>query len=67
MPYYDYECDSCGHEFETFQNMSDDPLTDCPECKGNVRRVIGGAGVIFKGSGFYINDSKGAAAGSKDK
>lgn len=60
MPYYDYECKSCGHEFETFQSMSDAPLEECPECKKpSLRRLIGGGtGVIFKGSGFYINDSK---------
>ena len=59
MPTYDYVCQACGHEFEAFQSMSDDPLTDCPECEGRVkRRIGGGTGVIFKGSGFYINDSK---------
>ncbi len=61
MPTYDYVCDKCGHEFEYFQSMSDDLLTDCPECKakGKVRRLIGcGAGIIFKGSGFYETDYK---------
>ena len=57
MPTYDYECTKCGHRFEAFQSMSDKPLTKCPECGGKVKRLIGaGAGLIFKGSGFYITD-----------
>lgn len=57
MPTYDYECTKCGHRFEAFQSMSDKPLTKCPECRGKVKRLIGaGAGLIFKGSGFYITD-----------
>lgn len=57
MPTYDYECTVCGHRFEAFQSMSDKPLTKCPECRGKVKRLIGaGAGLIFKGSGFYITD-----------
>ena len=69
MPTYEYECKSCGHSFEVFQSMSDTPLKDCPECGKEVRRLIfGGAGVIFKGSGFYITDkNKGSLkAASKD-
>ena len=59
MPSYDYECKSCGHTFEVFQNMSDPPLNSCPKCRKSVRRLIGGGlGVIFKGSGFYVNDSR---------
>ncbi len=60
MPTYDYLCADCGHEFEHFQSMRDDPLTDCPACDtGKVRRKIGlGAGIIFKGSGFYETDFK---------
>lgn len=66
MPTYDYECRSCGYEFETFQSIVDDPLKDCPECgKDHLRRLIGGgAGIIFKGSGFYINDSRNSSSGS---
>jgi len=61
MPTYEYECKSCSHNFEVFQSMSDQALSDCPECGKEVRRLIfGGAGVIFKGSGFYVND-KGAS------
>jgi len=57
MPTYPYQCRACGYEFEEFQSMSEDPLTDCPKCDGSVHRIIsGGAGLIFKGSGFYITD-----------
>lgn len=59
MPTYDYKCEKCGHQFEVFQSMKDDRLTDCPldECDGSVKRLIGtGAGIIFKGSGFYETD-----------
>lgn len=59
MPNYDYVCEKCGHEFEVFQSMKDDKLTDCPEdeCVGPVRRLLGtGAGIIFKGGGFYETD-----------
>jgi len=59
MPTYDYVCRDCGHEFEAFQSMKDDPLTECPSCQGSVKRLVGGGtGIIFKGSGFYVNDSK---------
>lgn len=60
MPTYDYVCDSCGHEFELFQSMKDDPITVCPGCEtASVRRLIGsGAGIIFKGTGFYETDYK---------
>ena len=54
MPTYEYECNKCGHHFERFQNMSDEPIKVCPECGGQVTRLIGtGAGIILKGSGFY--------------
>ena len=57
MPTYDYQCETCGHRFERFQKMSEAPLTACPECGGQVRRLIGaGAAVIFKGSGFHATD-----------
>jgi putative FmdB family regulatory protein len=58
MPTYDYKCDACGHAFEQFQPMSAAPVRKCPKCgKLKVKRLIGtGAGLIFKGSGFYITD-----------
>jgi len=57
MPTYEYECNRCGHSFEKFQSMLDKPLKKCPECGGRVRRLFGtGAGIIFKGSGFYETD-----------
>jgi putative FmdB family regulatory protein len=58
MPTYEYECGSCNHHFEQFQQMSADPIKVCPECgKKKVRRLIGtGAALIFKGSGFYATD-----------
>jgi putative FmdB family regulatory protein len=58
VPIYLYECDSCGVRFEKLQRMSDDPLTDCPECDGHVHRVIQPVGIIFKGSGFYVTDNR---------
>ena len=68
MPTYEYECKKCSHTFEVFQSISDPPLTTCPECGSEVRRIIfGGAGVIFKGAGFYVTDknkSSTAAAGA---
>ena len=58
MPTYDYECKSCGLQFEVFQAMSDDPIKECPNCGKEVKRLVGGGlGVIFKGSGFYVTDN----------
>ena len=57
MPTYEYECLRCGNVFDTFQKITDEPLKRCPKCKGKVNRKIGaGAGIIFKGSGFYATD-----------
>ena len=57
MPTYEYECEKCGNKFEVFQNIKEDPIKKCPKCKGKVHRLIGaGAGIIFKGSGFYATD-----------
>ena len=57
MPTYEYECQKCGHRFERFQLISEKPLRNCPKCAGRVKRLISaGAGVIFKGSGFYATD-----------
>jgi len=71
MPTYDYRCDGCGHEFEKFQSMSASVLKKCPQCsKMKLKRLIGaGAGVIFKGSGFYQTDYRSdsyAQAAKKD-
>jgi putative FmdB family regulatory protein len=63
MPTYEYECKKCSHGFEVFQSMSDNPITICPECGGEVRRIInGGGGIIFKGSGFYSTDKGSGSA-----
>jgi len=68
MPTYEYECKKCGYNFEMFQSMSDEPLKTCAKCGGEVRRLIfGGAGVIFKGSGFYVTDKAGNKAAGKSK
>jgi putative FmdB family regulatory protein len=60
MPTYEYACRLCGHQFEIFQSMKDDPMSECPSCGENgLKRLIGlGAGIIFKGSGFYETDYK---------
>ncbi len=59
MPTYDYECKNCNEIFEVFQSINSEPLSVCKKCGGELRRLIGGgAGVIFKGSGFYVNDYK---------
>jgi putative FmdB family regulatory protein len=57
MPTYEYECLKCGHQFEQFQSITAKPLKTCPKCGKKVRRLLGsGAGIIFKGSGFYQTD-----------
>lgn len=58
MPTYEYRCRSCGDELEVVQSFSDDPLTECPSCGGQLRKVFGSIGVTFKGSGFYKTDSR---------
>jgi putative FmdB family regulatory protein len=58
MPTYTYRCDTCGHGFEAVQRFADDPLKECPECGAPIRRVIQPVGVVFKGSGWYITDSR---------
>ena len=67
MPTYEYQCDACGHKFERFQSITAEPIKQCPQCKKNkARRLIGtGAGLIFKGSGFYITDYR--SEGYKEK
>ena len=58
MPTYQYRCTECDHAFEQFQSFTDDALTVCPECGGRLRKVFNAVGVVFKGSGFYRNDSR---------
>ncbi len=58
MPTYEYVCEQCGHQFEVFQSFSARPKRKCQECGGPLRKVFHPAGVVFKGSGFYINDSR---------
>ena len=67
MPTYDYQCQSCGHEWELFQSMNDSPVKSCPKCKKRkAKRLMGlGAGLIFKGTGFYETDYK--RAGSRKR
>ena len=57
MPTYQYACIACEHAFEAVQSFSEDALTVCPECKGEIRKVYSSVGVVFKGSGFYKTDS----------
>ncbi len=65
MPTYLYRCKSCSYEFEEIQKFSDEPLKVCPSCKKDTLvRVIGGAGLVFKGSGFYQTDYKKSGGGS---
>ncbi|MBA3251614.1 MAG: FmdB family transcriptional regulator [Geodermatophilaceae bacterium] len=68
MPTYQYACTvaDCGHEFERVQSFSDNTLTECPECSGRLRKVWGSIGVVFKGSGFYRNDSRAGKDSGKD-
>lgn len=58
MPTYQYKCNECEHDFEVFQSIKDDPITSCEKCGGEVRKVYNATGIIFKGSGFYVNDYK---------
>ena len=71
MPTYEYRCPECGTDFEKFQKMSDEPVAECPNCGAKAqRRLSAGAGLLFKGSGFYITDYRGEGykkAASADK
>ena len=63
MPTYEYKCNKCEEVFEVFQKITDEPLKECPVCGGEVKRLVsGGAGIIFKGSGFYTTDYKRSSA-----
>ena len=68
MPKYDYRCSDCGHEFEVKQSFSDEPVALCPLCGVESRRVIHSVPVVFKGSGFYVNDyGKGGGSNGRSK
>lgn len=68
MPTYEYVCSKCGHEFEVMQKMSDAPKKRCPVCAGKIdRKIGGGSGLIFKGSGFYITDYRSGDYKAKEK
>lgn len=70
MPTYEYACTACGHHLEAVQSFSDEPLTTCPHCGGQLRKVFGSVGIVLKGSGFYRTDSRssnGKAAATKAK
>ena len=69
MPTYDYQCQACGHEWELFQSMNDSPVKSCPKCKKRkAKRLLGlGAGLIFKGTGFYETDYKNKTGGESKK
>lgn len=64
MPTYEYACKSCGEHLEVVQSFKDDPLTECPNCHGQLRKVFGNIGIAFKGSGFYKTDSRAGAKAS---
>jgi putative FmdB family regulatory protein len=64
MPTYSYKCRNCDHQFDIRQRFSEDPLTQCPNCEGQIRRVISNVGIVFKGSGFYITDNRNGKANS---
>ncbi|MFI7481787.1 FmdB family zinc ribbon protein [Kocuria sp. M1R5S2] len=63
MPVYAYACKDCGHAFDIRQSFSENALTECPECNGGLRKKFNTVGVVFKGSGFYRNDSRGSGEG----
>jgi putative FmdB family regulatory protein len=64
VPTYEYACTACGQRLEAVQKFSDDPLTECAECGGALRKVYGAVGIVLKGSGFYKTDSRAAAGAS---
>jgi putative FmdB family regulatory protein len=75
MPTYEYACRDCGRNIEVVQSFTDDPLETCPHCGGRLRKVFSAAGIIFKGSGYYVTDtrserrrssSSGSSSGGKD-
>ncbi|MEV5556295.1 FmdB family zinc ribbon protein [Nonomuraea wenchangensis] len=64
MPTYQYACNDCGEQLEVVQKFTDDALTVCPECEGNLRKVYSAVGIVFKGSGFYRTDNRTSSSSS---
>ncbi|MCF4138800.1 FmdB family transcriptional regulator [Streptomyces sp. Tue 6430] len=64
MPTYQYQCTECGEGLEAVQKFTDDALTECPNCSGRLKKVFSAVGIVFKGSGFYRNDSRGSSSTS---
>ncbi|MEU8648483.1 FmdB family zinc ribbon protein [Streptomyces sp. NPDC048737] len=64
MPTYQYQCTECGEGLEAVQKFTDDALTECPNCAGRLKKVFSAVGIVFKGSGFYRNDSRGSSSSS---
>ncbi|MEV5145529.1 FmdB family zinc ribbon protein [Streptomyces sp. NPDC052727] len=64
MPTYQYQCTECGEGLEAVQKFTDDALTECPSCNGRLKKVFSAVGIVFKGSGFYRNDSRGSTSSS---
>ncbi|MFF7448450.1 MULTISPECIES: FmdB family zinc ribbon protein [unclassified Streptomyces] len=62
MPTYQYQCTECGEGLEAVQKFTDDALTECPNCQGRLKKVFSAVGIVFKGSGFYRNDSRGSSS-----
>jgi putative FmdB family regulatory protein len=67
MPTYEYECQQCGERVEAVQKFTDAPLSVCPHCEGELRKVFSAVGIVFKGSGFYKNDSRKSTSDSPAK
>jgi putative FmdB family regulatory protein len=61
MPTYEYACRDCGHHLEVVQSFNDEPLQTCERCHGQLRKVFSAAGIIFKGSGYYVTDTRASA------
>ncbi|HET7489338.1 MAG TPA: FmdB family zinc ribbon protein [Acidimicrobiales bacterium] len=66
MPTYEYACKECGEHLEVVQSFRDEPLTTCPTCGGELRKVFGAIGIAFKGSGFYKTDSRGSGGSKRE-
>ncbi|MGW7516596.1 FmdB family zinc ribbon protein [Streptomyces sp. NPDC054796] len=64
MPTYQYQCTECGEGLEVVQKFTDDSLTECPNCEGRLKKVFSAVGIVFKGSGFYRNDSRSSTSSS---